>query len=119
MKTVFLWFRIIMGAAVTVLSAVFVSIEGIRLFIGDHLLYALPFPALLQIGLRFCLSAASLIFGVHVLRGRASVWSCICLLLCTVIPSPFLSNGFGVYFPLIAALTLCAVWGDQHRTKQQ
>lgn len=119
MKTVLTWFRILMGTVVITLSAVFLAIEGIRLCIGDHLLYDLSLSAMLQIILRCGLSAGSLVFGLFTVRGRVSVWSCICLMLCTLVTAPFLSNGFGLYFPLIAALTLFSVFADQRRKKQQ
>ena len=79
---------------------------GTLLLTGDFLLYESPVLAFLQICLRLAIPTAA--FAVALLslirRRHSFFFESLCLLIAVIAIAPFLSNHFGLYFILLAAL---------------
>ena len=92
------------------LALVFVAIEGILLVSLDFLLYESVFLAFFQLLLKLFVGVLVFLLGLFsIIRKRYPfVWEGLALLLATLVASPFISNGFGLYFSIAAAFFLLA-----------
>lgn len=98
--------RIISSALVLLVSFVFTVLEGTLLVTGDFLLYERPVIAFFQLLLRFLipvLAFAVALFAI-IKRERSFLPESLCLLASTMTMAFFISNNFGLYFLIIAAL---------------
>lgn len=98
--------NIIMSVLVIIIGAAFVFIEGYLLFSGDFLLFESQFLAFLQMLLRLCMAAGAIILGLFTIikKDKSFLYESIVALICTIVISPFLTNGFGMYFIILAML---------------
>lgn len=105
MKTLTRILNIVTSAFVMLIGAVFVFIEGYLLFSGDFLLFESQALAFIQMLLRLILGAGAFLLGLFTVikRDRSLLPESIAALLACGFMYPFLSNGFGLYFILLAA----------------
>lgn len=86
------------------IGVAFCFIEGCLIFSGDFLLFESPILAFLQMLFRFGLAAGAVALGVLVIvkKEKSFLYEGLVALVCAIIMAPFLTNGFGLYFSLIA-----------------
>lgn len=98
--------RTFIRAVTLTVSLILVIIEGTLLLTGDFLLYESPVLAFLQLCLRLTIPAAAFALSLlSLIRRRHSFFfESLCLLIAVIAIAPFLSNHFGLYFILLAAL---------------
>ena len=89
-----------------IIGVAFAFIEGLLLLTGDFLLFESEFLAFLQMFLRFLLAAGAAALGILAIvkKERSFLTESLVALACTFIMSPFLTNGFGLYFIILAIL---------------
>ena len=115
MKVCLTTLRILIRAATLTVSLIFVIIEGTLLLTGDFLLYESPVLAFLQLCLRLTIPAAAFALSLlSLIRRRHSFFfESLCLLIAVIAIAPFLTNHFGLYFILLAALFAAANYKKQ------
>ena len=106
MRKLFRILNLISSALVMIIGFAFLLIEGCLIFTGDFLLFEFPALAFIQMLLRFCLAGAAFTLALFVIikKDRSFLPESLAALVCTLIMAPFLTNGFGVYFAILAAL---------------
>lgn len=120
MKTASRILNIVISSLVSLVGFAFVVIEGYLLFSGDFLLFENEFVAFLQIFLRLTIAVGTVTFGVVsiVKKERSFLFESLVMFLCICIMSHFLTNGFGLYFMLLAALnTLTKLFYNKYLSK--
>ena len=115
MKTLTRILNIVTSALLMLIGAVFIFIEGYLLCSGDFLLFESQALAFIQMLLRLLLGVGALLLGLFTMKDKEKNFlfeSMIALLACGFM-YPFLSNGFGLYFILLASahsLTSLLYW---------
>lgn len=106
MKNVARILNLIASVLVIIIGAAFAFIEGYLLFSGDFLLFESQLLAFLQMLLRLCMAAGTITLGLFTIikKDKSFLYESIVALICTIVISPFLTNGFGLYFIILAAL---------------
>ena len=106
MKVFNLIFRITTGVLVALVALVFTVLEGTLLVTLDFILYENELLALLQLVLRLVLSLSALTLGITsiVKSKRSFFYEGLCLIAVSALMIPLVSNGFGIYFTIIATL---------------
>ena len=106
MKSLARILNIVTSALVCIIGLAFVFIEGCLIFTGDFLLFENEFVAFLQMFLRLLLAVGAILLGVFTIvkKKRSFLPESLLALLCVCIMSHFLTNGFGMYFILLAML---------------
>lgn len=104
--------NLITSALLMLIGLIFTVIEGYLLFSGDFLLFESEFLAFIQIFLRLCLAISVFLLGLFTVikKERSFLHESIALLLLVGMMAAFLTNGFGLYFTVLAtlhALTTC------------
>ena len=94
------------SALMMIIGVAFVFIECCLIFTGDFLLFEMPALAFIQMLLRLLIALGVFALGLFVIikRDRDFLTEALALLACAFIMAPFLTNGFGLYFILLAVL---------------
>jgi hypothetical protein len=89
-----------------IVGSAFGFIEGYLIFSGDFLLFESPVLAFLQMLMRLSLAIAAVVLGLFVVlkKEKSFVFHSTLVLVCTAISAPFLTNNFGIYFLILAAV---------------
>lgn len=98
--------NLITSVLVIIIGAAFAFVEGYLLFSGDFLLFESKFLAFLQMLLRLCMATGAITLGLFTIikKDRSFLYESIVALICTIVICPFLTNGFGLYFLILATL---------------
>jgi hypothetical protein len=106
MKTAARILNILSSSVLMIIGVAFVFIEGCLIFTGDFLLFESPVRAFLQMILRFALASGVFTLGLFVIikKERTFIFESILALAVSLLISPFLTNGFGLYFVLLAVV---------------
>ena len=88
------------------IGVAFGFIEGYLIFSGDFLLFESPALAFLQMLLRLGVAAGAVTLGVLVIvkKEKSFLYESLVALFCALVMVPFLTNGFGLYFSLLAGV---------------
>ncbi len=114
--------NLITSALLMLLGVIFTVIEGYLLFSGDFLLFESEFLAFIQIFLRLCLAISVFLLGLFTVlkKERSFLHESIALLLLVGMIAAFLTNGFGLYFTILAILhTLTTYLYSRYLVKQE
>ena len=106
MKKLSIILRTAVSVIVAIIALAMMIIEAILLFTGDFLLFEGAFLAFVQILLRLLVAGsafATALFAIIKLK-RRFLFEAMCLLGATAAMLPFITNGFGLYFLLLAAV---------------
>ena len=98
--------NIFASALVMIVGVAFVFVEGCLILTGDFLLFESPVVAFMQMMLRLLLAAGAFVLGLFVIikKDRDFLFESLAALACTFLMALFLTNGFGLYFILLAGL---------------
>ena len=106
MKKLSFILRIAVSVLVVIVSLAFTVLEATLLFGGDFMLYQIKTIAFIQQFLKFLIAAAALLLSViSVIKNKQTfVFASFCIFIAMMVAAPFMSNNFGIYFSLLAAL---------------
>ncbi len=112
MKTLTRILNIFTSALLMMIGVVFVFIEGYLLFSGDFLLFELQTLAFIQMFLRLLLGAGAFLLGLFTIikKDRSLLSESLAALIGCGFMYPFLSNGFGLYFTILATLHMLTAY---------
>lgn len=114
--------NIVASALMMLVGVAFTFVELCLIFTGDFLLFESPVPAFIQMLLRLLLAVGVFALGLLTVikKERAFMTEGLCSLACAFIMAPFLTNGFGLYFIVLAILfTLTNLFYRYTLTKQK
>lgn len=104
MKTLSRILNIFSSSLMMIVGVAFVFVEGCLIFTGDFLLFEFPAVAFIQMLLRLLLAAGTFTLGLFVIikKDRDFLPESLAALACSFLLATFATNGFGLYFILLA-----------------